>query len=267
MPIKLIAVDLDDTLLDKSGAVSPRTRAAIAAALANGVTVTIATGRMYRSAAPFARQLGLDVPLITYNGALIKSSLSGEVLYHRPLAERLAHQVLELFRRNSWYIQSYLDDVLYVRELDAKAQWYAAFAKVEAVPAGESFYTMPGAPTKLLSLGDPETIREICREVRKEFGAALSAVISKPQFLEMIDPGVGKGRALDFLAARLGISRAEVMAVGDSENDLDLLEHAGLAVAMGNASAELKARADAVTAANDADGVAEAIERYVLCGD
>ncbi|HWQ62368.1 MAG TPA: HAD family hydrolase, partial [Negativicutes bacterium] len=84
MSIKLVAIDLDDTLLDNSRTISPRARAAIAAAVAQGVTVTVATGRMFPSALPYAQQLGLDVPLITYNGALVKCGLSGETLLHNP---------------------------------------------------------------------------------------------------------------------------------------------------------------------------------------
>ena len=110
MDIKLVALDLDDTLLTKSLTVSPRTQEVIAQAVAQGVTVTVATGRMYSSALPYAQQLKLDVPLITYNGGLIRSCLSGETIHHQPIAEAVAHQILALFKEKGWYIQAYVDD-------------------------------------------------------------------------------------------------------------------------------------------------------------
>jgi Cof subfamily protein (haloacid dehalogenase superfamily) len=264
MAIKLIALDMDDTLLDKTNRVSPRTREVIRQAVESGVTVTIATGRMYGSALPFALQLGLDVPLITYNGALIKCSLSGETLLHNPIDEATAKEVLRLFREKGWYIQSYLNDCLYVDTLNEKARYYEKLSGIKAVPVGDQLYTMEGAPTKLLAMAEPGEIRMISETVKADFGDRLYAAVSKPNYLEMVNPAVNKGQALEFLAARLGLERSEVMAVGDSINDLDMLEYAGWGVAMGNAGDTVKAAANAVTCANDADGVAEAIITYVL---
>lgn len=264
MAIKLVALDLDDTLLDHSNTISPRTREIIRQAVGQGVTVTVATGRMYCSALPFAQQLALDVPLITYNGALIKSALSGETLMHTPIEEETALQVLMLFKSKGWYIQSYLNDTLYVAELDEKARYYEKLAGVQAVAIGDALYTMKGTPTKLLALSEPGEIKLINETVNAAMGDKLYTAVSKPNYLEMANPAVNKGRALAFLAASLGIKQQEVMAVGDSVNDLDMLEYAGLGVAMGNASDKVKAAANAVTCGNDADGVAEAIIKYVL---
>lgn len=264
MTIKLVALDMDDTLLDHSNRISPRTREVIRQAVAQGVTVTVATGRMYRSALPFAQQLELDVPLITYNGALIKSALSGETLMHTPIAGDTARQVLALFREKGWYIQSYINDTLYVAELDEKARYYEKLSGVTPVAVGYELYTMAGMPTKLLALSEPGEISVINQTVTAAFHGRLYTAVSKPNYLEMANPEVNKGKALAYLASLLGIKQQEIMAVGDSANDLDMLQYAGLGVAMGNASEQVKAAADAVTCANDADGVAEAIIKYVL---
>lgn len=264
MSIKLIAVDLDDTLLDHSRAISPRARASIAAAVAQGVTVTVATGRMFCSALPYAQQLGLDVPLITYNGALIKCGLSGETLRHLPLDMATARALLAMFRARGWYVQVYLDDVLYVRERDDNARYYEMIAGVEAAPVGDRLWSPAGPPTKLLAMGEPEDIPAIEAAVLAVGGDRVYTAASKPRYLEMTDPAANKGAALAFLAGRLGIDRAAVMAIGDSSNDLDMIQYAGFGVAMGNAAPKVKAAAKAVTAANDADGVAAAIEKYVL---
>lgn len=265
MPIKLVAVDLDDTLLDKRLGISLRTRAAIRQAVAQGVTVTVATGRMYCSALPYARQLDLDVPIITYNGGLIKSSLSNEVLFHRGIDPEIAKQILALFQERGWYIQAYVDDVLYVKEVNDKARYYENIAGVKAVAVGDRLYTLFDQPTKLLAMAETDEIKEINNIIQNRFAGNIYTAISKPNYLEMTHPTANKGKALEFLATKLNISREEVMAVGDSNNDLDMIRYAGFGVAMGNAADKIKAAAQAVTFGNNEDGVAEAIEKYVLC--
>ncbi|MDD4600636.1 Sugar phosphatase YidA [bioreactor metagenome] len=267
MDIKLVAVDLDDTLLDKSNQVSPHTREIIRQAVAQGVTVTVATGRMYQSAVRFARQLKIDVPIITYNGALIKSCLSEEVLYEQPIELETARGVLELFKSRGWYVQSYIDDVLCVEKINDKVRCYEKIIDVKAEAIGAALYAPPKAPTKLLTIGEPAELEVIWQVVAEQFGDRLYITKSKANYLEMAHPSVNKGQALRFLAAKLGITREQVMAVGDSLNDLDMIEYAGWGVAMGNAAERVKAVAQAVTLRNDEDGVAEAIRRFALRQD
>jgi Cof subfamily protein (haloacid dehalogenase superfamily) len=262
--IKLVAIDLDDTLLDNSLRISPRAREAIRMAMERGVTVTVATGRMFRSALPYAQQLNLDVPIITYNGALIKTSLTQETLLHQPIDKVTADALLKLFKQNGWYIQAYVNDNLYVKEEDENTRYYESIAGVKAVPIGDKIYSLPEVPTKLLAIAQPDKLREIHDIIKELFGEKVYAALSKPTYLEILNPQVNKGIALAFLAQRLGISREEIMAVGDSANDLDMIEYAGWGVAMGNAINKVRKTAQTVTGANDADGVAEAIEKYVL---
>lgn len=261
---KLVALDMDDTLLNTSHEISPRTADAIRRATAQGVTVTIATGRMYCSARPFAEGLGLDVPLITYNGALIKGVLSGDTLFHCPIDASVAGEVLAFFRQQGWYLQSYVDDKLYVAEMNEHARYYEKLSKIPAIAAGDAFYTMQSAPTKLLTIAEPAEIARRRDILQPLFGDRLYIAISKPNFLEMVNPAVNKGMALARLAERLGIGREQVMAVGDSFNDLDMIEYAGWGVAMGNAPDAVKQRAQAVVGTNADDGVAEAFEKFVL---
>ncbi|TWH45197.1 Cof-type HAD-IIB family hydrolase [Sporomusa sp. KB1] len=264
MTIKLIAIDLDDTLLDSKLAVSPRACEAIRKAVARGVTVTIATGRMYCSALVYAKQLKLDVPLITYNGALIKSCLSGETLLHQPVERELALEVLDLCREHNWYIQTYMNDKLYVKELDEHAAYYMRFSGAPANAIGDRLYIAEQPPTKMLAMSTAEDVKAAYDIVKTRFDNKLTVAISKPTFLEITHPLANKGRALAFLADKLHIRQEEVMALGDGGNDLDMIKYAGWGVAMGNASDAVKAAARLETLSNDADGVAEAIEKYVL---
>lgn len=262
--IKLVALDMDDTLLNKQAVISPRNAEVIRRAVAQGVTVTIATGRMFRSARPFAEGLGLDVPLITYNGALIRGALSGETLLDRPIAADIAGEVLALFQDKGWYIQTYVDDALYVAEMNDKARYYEQLAKVSATVLGDDFYSRLQAPSKMLAMAEPDQVTIMKQTLQARFGDRLYLAVSKPTYLEMVNPAVNKGTALAFLAERLGIGREEVMAVGDSFNDLDMIKYAGWGVAMGNAPDQVKQQAQAVVSANDNDGVAEAFEKFVF---
>jgi Cof subfamily protein (haloacid dehalogenase superfamily) len=264
MAIKLVAVDLDDTLLDHSLSVSPRTCEAIRLAEEQGVAVTIATGRMFSSALPYARQLNMKVPLITYNGGMVRYPQSGAMIFHQTIDGKIAGQILELFRGKNWYLQSYVNDLLYVAKRGEKARQYEALAGVEAVPLGEAFYQMRDEPTKMLAMAEPDELQVIQETIHERFPGAVFTATSKPTYLELTHPDVNKGHALAILAAHLGIQQEEVMAIGDSNNDYPMIRYAGFGVAMGNASARVKGIAQAVTTANDAHGVAEALEKHVL---
>lgn len=264
MGIKLIAIDMDDTLLDTTLQVSPRTCEAIGQAQQQGVIVTISTGRMFVSALPFAEQLNMQAPLITYNGGMLRYPISKEIMFHKGIEETIAAKVVALFRQQGWYLQSYMNDELYVVERNEKAKYYERMADIEAIAVGEAFYSMKHIPTKMLTIAEPHEIQEIQQIINKEFYGEIFTATSKADYLELTHPSVNKGAALAMLAEKLQINREEVMAIGDSDNDYPMLEYAGFGVAMGNASARIKGIAQAVTTHNDAHGVAEAIEKYVL---
>lgn len=264
MAIKLVAVDMDDTLLNSDLTVTARTREAIRRAQAQGVIVTIATGRMFTSALPYARQLAMTAPIITYNGGMVRAIDSDAPLFHQEIAADVAQGILALARERGWYMQSYWQDELYVVERCAKARSYEALAGISAKPIGEALYTLEHMPTKMLSMAEPELLQEIEQTLNEQFAGRIFTATSKDTYLELTHPAVNKGHALAVLAEHLGIDRTEIMAIGDSNNDYPMLEYAGWGVAMGNAADRVKGVAQAVTADNDADGVAKAIETYVL---
>lgn len=265
--VKLIAIDLDDTLLRTDCTISQRAQAAIKAAIARGVAVTLATGRMYRSARPYALELGLDLPLITYQGALIKSGLSGEELWHRPLPPELAADLINLARAEGIHANIYLDDHLYVERDTAEAQAYSRLARVPYTVEEDlrSRILKSGqGPSKILFIAEPERLDRLAAGLRPGWQKKVQMAKSKNHYLEFTHPEASKGQALAALCRHLHLELKETMAIGDSFNDLDMIEMAGIGVAMGNARPEIKAIADYVTLANDDDGVAEAIQRFVL---
>lgn len=268
-PVALIALDLDDTLLGPDLAVSERARAAIARAQKRGVRVTLATGRMFRSALPYARELGLVTPLITYNGGLIKDPLTGEVLRLRTIPAPLAREVALQARSEGFTLNIYLEDTLYVAEINAAVEYYLSIAQVEPHPVGDLVALLeresPRAlPTKLLICATEAEVDQLLPRLRKLYRGRLRITRSKPRFIEMEPAEVNKGEALAYLARHLGIERKRVMAVGDGENDLDMLRYAGVSVAVRTAPPHVRAVARYLTGSAGEEGVAEAIERWAL---
>ena len=264
MRYRLLAVDLDDTFLNKELQVSPRVQLAVIEALKKGIIVTLATGRMYRSAKKYAFSFLGDIPLITYNGALIKYSRSEREIYHQPVPGELA---LTIYRRvkGHFHLNVYQDDELLVEEDNQYIRDYSRIAGVpfRVVNNIEELLNKK-APTKLLAVGDPSALDQLWEETNGEFRGVLHITKSKPHYLEFLAAGVNKGEALKILAQHLGVSLKETVAVGDSYNDLEMLETAGLGVAVGNALPEVKRRADLVVPANDEDGIAYLINEIIL---
>lgn len=261
--IKLIALDLDDTLLKDDLQISPRAKQAIINAVGQGVHVTLATGRMFQSALPFAEELGLDLPLITYQGALVKYP-DGRVIYHQPLPLDLAHELIDFLEPYGYHLNVYIDDELYIAENSPEGGRYAKVVRVPLHVCADLKNEIKKDPTKLLVISDEVKLDKLAEDLRAKYGDTLNITKSKSYFLEIAHAQTGKGRALAELAKSLNIAQESVMAIGDSYNDLDMLEYAGLGVAMENACPSAKKLAQYITKSNNDDGVAEAIEIFVL---
>jgi Cof subfamily protein (haloacid dehalogenase superfamily) len=262
MSYKLVAVDLDDTLLRNDLTISERAKRAIQEAMARGTLVTFATGRMYRSALPYALDLGLDLPLITYQGALVKYT-DGRQVCHLPIPLTVAGEAIELGKQFGIHINVYVNDELYMEEA---THWGKDYASKVRVPINllDLPFGLRQEPTKILFIAEPEKLDEAAGELAKRFSDLINLTKSKDIFLEISHPKATKGNALKELAESLKINREEVIAIGDNLNDLDMINYAGCGVAVGNAVQTLKEAADLVTKMNDDDGVAEVIEKLVL---
>lgn len=267
MKYKLVAMDMDGTLLNEKLEISPRTKEAIKKAREEGVVVTLATGRMYQSVLPFAQELDLAIPLITYNGALVRDSATGETYYHEPVALEYAKEILAIAESRNLHINLYLDDNLYVKEINRRVEFYANIANVKAYAVGSLVDFLQDSPTKILSIGEPEELKGLAGEIQEKMEGKVAVTTSNPRFLEIISPLVSKGQALKELAQKLGIKQEEVVAFGDNYNDLSMIEYAGLGVAMSNGPLEVQKKANLVALSNEEEGVADILERYVLKGE
>ena len=264
--IRLIALDLDDTLLTSGLIITQRTKNAIQAARNQGTAVTFATGRMFLSALPYAIELGLDLPLITYLGALI-STPDGKLQTHMTIDLQSCIDILEYLKPIGCQVNVYIEDAFYVEKLTPQVEAYRSSigAKCLEVPC---LVTMMGGfahgATKIGIMTDKEHSPALYAGLVKHFGDRVSVILSKPTLIELSRPDTGKGVALAALASELGIAPEHIMAIGDSPNDSDMIEYAGWGIVMANGDETLKAKARWVTASNDDDGVAIAIERLVL---
>jgi len=266
MPIRLLAIDLDDTLLTKDLTISDRTMSAIAKARAKGVLVTVATGRMPRSCQKYIEQLEINIPVISCNGAIIRESPGGEIIYRQVIDSKLAAEVIGKMQNEGMHCQIYIKDKIYTNKFNKWAGIWkrqtvheSEEADLLEILSGES----EGAE-KLVSIDEEEIILLKYKTLGEQFEGRINAMVSKPNFLELCEASVSKGNALAFLAERHGIQKEEVMAIGDSLNDIDMIKYAGLGIAIGNARSEVKKEADYITGTNNEDGVALAIEEFIL---
>lgn len=260
MNYKLVALDLDGTIIGRDLKISPATRNAVAMAQSVGMMVTLATGRMFKAALPFARELRLDTPLICYQGALVKHPGTGEELFHRTIPLPAARQVIATIQGLGHHLNVYVDDELYVAKVTPEAERYASLSRVEVHPVGDLLEFLQVEPTKLVVVCAPEITDGLVQDLNQQFGGSLFITKSYPIFCEIAQLGCGKGQALSHLAAHLGVAREETVAIGDNLNDVDMIEWAGLGIAMAESSQELLAVADVVTGSLAEDGAAAALE-------
>jgi len=261
---KLIAIDIDDTLITDDKRITPGTIDVIRRATKQGVHVTLATGRMYASAQAVAKQLELNVPLITYQGSLVKTALDETVLYERHVPADVAEALFAYCDRHDLHIQAYHNDILFAKKINQKLLDYCAISKVSYTiePNLRKLAALP--QNKIIIIDDPARLDALKPMFEQWFGDIVHITKSKPNFLEFIHPEGTKGHALRVLAERFGCPMESVMAIGDSWNDVDMLQAAGFGVAMGNAVQPLKDVADYVTLSNNEEGVKHVFETFVL---
>ncbi|MEN6462833.1 MAG: HAD-IIB family hydrolase, partial [Syntrophomonas sp.] len=211
MAIKLVALDLDETLLDGKLKISDECVDTIRAVKANGVIVTLATGRMLKSALPYARQLNIDVPLITYEGAWVKNSMSGEELYNRPVPGDLAREVMQFFNDNGVHYHTYFNDNLCMESLTEEGRYYSGIAGIVPVLVPSLIEALATEkPMKILAVSyNEQKILDMEAELNQRFGSRLYVTRSKPRFLEVMDPRATKADALQVIAQRYNIDQNE----------------------------------------------------------
>jgi Cof subfamily protein (haloacid dehalogenase superfamily) len=262
---ELVALDLDGTLVGRDLAISERVRRSIARMQAAGIRGCLVTGRMYRATVPFARELGFDAPVICYQGAAIIDPVTDDVLRHAALGNPVVRDLVAATEADGMHLQLYRNDEYYAETRNRFSDLYASLAKTDPVivPSLREAFAYSDA-TKAVVIADVPDAERYAAKLRTQLAGRAYVTRSLPEFVEILDLSVDKGDALAFVASRLGVRMENVVAIGDSWNDVPLLRVAGFGIAMGSAPPELRDVAMAVVGDVSHDGVAEAIERYVL---
>ena len=263
---RLIVCDLDGTLRAFGGPVRAAVRDTMQAVVDAGAWITIGTGRGLQTLKPHLGTVVVNAPLICCNGGLILDPSTHEVLYVRPTPLALAHEVIQLVLKRHWGTMIYLDDLetLLVQsssEPGFELRRDGATVRRVADPVAE----LLRPPHKVyVYTQSPQNTPEAAELLKEHFGERARIVAAGSRGMEVILPGVSKARALAWLAQRLCVPREETIAIGDADNDIEMLEWAGLGIAMGNAMPAARAAADWIAPTVDEDGVAVALRRFVL---
>ena len=263
MDHRLIAADIDGTLLNSKGELTERTLRAVRAAIDKGVYFVLSTGRPLQGIAKLVERLGLnDMPYILYNGAMVV--MEGETIYSLTLSPSDARLIAEEgHKRNSTMI-CWSANALYSEFIDEKVIFYKSITGVEPIVLSSLADIADNGITKFVWYDGVEATKSNYRELGALYGDRINIAPSRVDFLEFVNKNCSKATAMQKILERLSIKREESVAIGDGFNDLPMLEYAGLGVAMGNADEKVKARCGYVTDTCDCDGLAKFLEEYVL---
>jgi len=274
MTYKLLASDMDDTLLDDQGKITLRTQAAIRKLVDSGIYFVPATGKVLSNVeyvAEIFKGCALELPFITYNGAMVVMQRTKEILFSANMEAQSAKEIFEMGLEKNLLVRVCTQDSMYFGKDSEEAQAYQKKVNFKVEFVGSSPDNTIDALAKkgiikIVWKDDPEIIRTYQGEIIKHFAGRVNAHTSVPFQLEFVDVSASKAVALEKISERLGISCEEMIAVGDGYNDLSMLKRAGYSVAMGNAPDDIKEVCDHVTLSNTEDGVAVFIEDFFKQG-
>ena len=268
--IRLLVLDLDGTIVDQSNCIRDSVAQAAALVQSRGVAVAIATGRRYQSSLPAYDFIGSTQPLICFEGGLIRDRNTGITHRHWPLEPQVIAQILDQTERLSLTgrlsVHFYIEDDLYVSNLNDASRIFFEGSTVVPIVMSDLRPLLDRAPTKVMILSDEvEIINYFSSYLENSTSRTRIREYKSITLLEAFHPTANKRLAVKCVAEEIMALRPEnVMAIGDDLSDIEMLEYAGIGVAMGNAPAVVKARADWVTSTIEEDGVARAIERWLL---
>ena len=260
--IKMVATDIDGTILKWSFQFSPEVKKCIKELDESGIKVVLVTGRMHSSTTPVARELGLHTPIVSYQGGLIKDE-SGKTLYQKDLRSDYAKKIIKWARKNNVHLNLYLDDKLYVEHDNEIVKEYTDGRFIDYSVCSFDDLNIENV-NKLLAidLKDADKVTGWVEELSREF-PDLYIVKSTPFFCEIGSKDAKKSSGVKFLADMWGIKQDEILTIGDQNNDIELLKAGGIKVAMGNATEELKSCADYITDTVENDGFVKAVEKFI----
>ena len=269
MGYRLIALDVDGTIRSGSNPIAERTRKAIDAAREAGAVVTLATGRAYRSAIVNSAALDIDAPISTSQGAYIADPISGDVFRHRPLTGDMALITLDGLEEHAdpnnsgTQVVAYYPGIMYVDRMSEWAESYGTRTEIDVRLVSDLREVAGEGLTRIVAVGDDADIEALERDIKPPLSTDVLVMRSLPYFCEILHPRGGKEEALGWMCEHFGISRSETIAFGNGYNDVQMLEWAGLGIAVGDAVPEALASADSVAPPFEEHGVAQVLEELL----
>lgn len=262
---RLVALDMDGTLLNENQKISDRVKKAIAYARKKGVKVILSSGRGFKGIEKYVKELELDELVISLNGAVVTDSPGNNTVFSIHMEPDITRRIIELQREDDIFAIYFEGMKMYVEEINEKALYFSNFEGVKLIPVGNMLEFYNSQPIgKMLMIGEHDKFVAFRERLLEELGQHINVTFSLPNFLEAYSINVSKGIILHKVAEYYGLEREEVIAIGDGENDISMIEYAGLGVAMGNAMDSAKNAADLIAKSNAEDGVAHIIEKYIL---
>ena len=263
--IKLLITDIDGTVVNERSEYTPVIKEYFHKLIQKGTKVVLASGRMFMAADGVRKEFELETPIVCYQGAMVRQG--DKILHQCSVSHDVAKEIIRISREKNFHLNLYNDDTLIVEDDDKKLMYYYTHGRHTTYKVVNSFdEVVLGVVPKLLAIIEKEDeLLALRDEMQKRFEGILAVVRSHKYYLEFTNINATKGSALEFLKEYWGIKTENVMAAGDQDNDYEMLQGAGVKVAMGNASKKLKEIADYICPPIEEDGLSRAIEKYILC--
>lgn len=263
---KMVCLDIDGTLLNSNHKINEKVKDTInIVANEKNIPVILVSARMPKGITFLQRELQIEEPIICYSGALILDK-DGKILSKEFINVLHLEEIYKLVNKHNIHISLYKDDQWYIEEMDYWAKQESEITNItpQIIDFKEliKLWKKEGTgPNKILCMANPNEINILKENIKAN---ELNIYPSKPTYLEIMPPNASKTSAINYLQKKFHINKEEIIAMGDNYNDIDMLEYAGVGIAMGNAPDEVKKRANDVTLTNDEDGVSESLEKYII---
>lgn len=267
MKYKMLAVDMDGTLLTHKKIITKRNFEALKKAQEKGVLTVVSTGRAVAGVDIYDEIVALENPVILCNGAEIVKFPEGNLLFKQAFERNVAEKVISEGTKRNTTLCIWSNGKLYANVYNDNVRTYEGYSRGRAEILSDMAPVLDAGITKIVWYDEPKNIPVYMKEMKSLLGDTSSCVQTAPEFLEFFDPKVSKATAVEYIASGYGISNDEIICIGDGYNDVEMISLAGLGVAMGNAPDDVKEQADFVTDTNANDGVALVIEKFILVDD
>jgi len=262
----MIALDIDGTIRSDDSPLRDSMQRTIARVVDAGAMVTIATGRMFHSAMRLTAELNLKSPIASFQGAEVRDPVTGQVLWHRPLTHDMLKAAVDALEPWGLEVVAYHEDEVYVTDLTPRIDRYGDRNRVVVNVVDDLKVSGPAEPTRLVVVGGDDEIRRLESELKTRFDSELYVTRSLSYFCEILHPEGGKHKALAWLCEQTGVSQEETVAFGNGYNDVEMLQWAGLGVAVAGAVPEALSVADRIAPPVEEDGVTQVLQCLLDAG-